>query len=271
MRELTLPGRLIMLPGLGSTSAVFDHQRKAFGDRLETPDFIEHHQGESIAAYAQRWAKKLSRPGDHRPLFIGGVSFGGMLAQEMAMYLEPKPRAVLLIASARTGNTVTPIMQFAELVGRYVPASSFTNTLKLLKLMFAMRDGLDDDDKVTLMSTANQADAAMTKWASSAAVGWPGFTPPSGYPPIHQIHSRHDWVLRPPSPDTPNLQWVDGSRHLLHMTHRTTINRFLFESMLKHCPEAQQAQQEMPSIEDPDTTAERRAMLEGAAAGTPLV
>lgn len=271
MRELTLPGRLILIPGLGSTSAVFDHQRKAFGDRLETPNFIAHQHGESIAAYAQRWAKQLSKPGDQRPLFIGGASFGGMLAQEMAMYLDPKPRAVLLIASARTGDTVTPVMQVAELLGRAVPGNSVNKSMTALKLAFAMADGLDDDDKVRLLTAARQVDPHMTKWASAAAVGWPGFDPPADYPPIHHIHARKDWVLKPPTEDTPDVQWVDGSSHLLHMTHRKTVNRFLFESMLRHCPQAQAAERDEPTIEDPDTTAQRRLNLEGAPAGTPLV
>lgn len=270
MRELTLPGRLILLPGLGSTPAVFDHQRKAFGDRLQTPGFIPHHPGESITVYAQRWAKQLSDPDDGRPLFLAGVSFGGMIAQEMAMHLDPKPRAVMLIASTRTGDSVKPIMQLAELLGRYVPAGSVSKTLWLLKLGFALRDGLDDFDKQRLLQAAREVDPATTRWAGAAAGGWPGFKPPPGYPPIHQIHSRKDWVLKAPGPDTPNVQLVEGSCHLLHMTHRNTVNRFLFDTMMRYCPEAREADTKTPAIEDPDTTAQRRVLLEGAPAGTPL-
>ena len=267
MRELTLPGRLILLPGLGSTAAVFDRQRKAFGDRLETPDFIPHQHGESVAAYAQRWARQLSRPGDKRPVFLGGVSFGGMLAQEMAMYLEPKPRVVMLIASTREPEQVTGVMQFAELMGRYVPTGSVTPALKALKLAFAMRDGLDDDGKKILLSAADQVDPAMTKWGASAAVGWSGFEPPAGYPPITQIHSRRDWVIKPPA-EAPGVHLVEGYSHQLLMCSRTTINRFIFDSIMQVCPELAV---DTPAIEDPETTAQRRLALEGAPAGTPLV
>lgn len=268
MRELTLPGRLILLPGLGSTPAVFDYQRKAFGDRLETPAFIPHEHGESVAGYAQRWAKKLSKPNDDRPLFIGGVSFGGMLAQEMAMHLDPKPRAVLLISTTREPNKVTGIMQLAELMGRFVPTGSVNKSLPLMKLAFALREGLDDDDKGRLMQGAREVDQAMTKWASTVAASWSGYQPPSDYPPVHQIHSRKDWVIKAPSENVPNVELIDGNRHLLHMTHATTVNRFLFEHMLAYCPEAQV---EFPDIEDPHTTAQRRVVLEGQPAGTPLV
>ncbi len=275
MRELTLPGRLILLPGLGSSPAVFDHQRKAFGDRLETPEFIPHERGESVAAYAQRWAKQLSTPGnqgrpnDNRPLFIGGVSFGGMLAQEMAMHLSPRPRAVFLISTTRQANKITGIMQLAELLGRGVPSGSVNQVLPLIKLGFALREGLDDDDKGRLMQGAREVDQAMTKWAAGVAVSWPGFTPPSDYPATHQIHSKNDWVIKAPADGTPNVEIVDGSSHLLHMTHPKTINRFLFEHIMQTCPEINEAQ--TSRIEDPHTTAQRRVMLEGAPAGTPLV
>ena len=268
MRELTLPGRLILLPGLGSTPEVFYHQRKAFGDRLETPAFIPHEPNESVAAYAQRWAKQLSKPNDDRPLFIGGVSFGGMLAQEMATHLNPKPRAVLLISTTREPDKVTGIMQLAELLGRYVPNGSVNKAMSLLILAFAMRDGLDDDDKARLMQAGREVEPAMAKWASGAAVGWPGFKPPSNYPPVHQIHAKRDWIIKAPSDDVPNVERVEGHNHLLHMTHPKTVNRFLFEHVLKYCPEAQV---QFPDIEDPHTTAQRRAVLEGAPAGTPLV
>lgn len=268
MRELTLPGRLILLPGLGSSPAVFDHQRKAFGDRLETPAFIPHEPNESVAAYAKRWAKQLSRPGDERPLFIGGTSFGGMLAQEMARHLSPKPRAVLLISTTREANKVTGIMQLAELLGRGVPTGSVNKTLPLLSLGFALREGLDDDDKGRLMQGARETDQALAKWAGGVAVGWQGYEATSDDPPMYQIHSKKDWVIKAPSAGTPNVELVEGNHHLLHMTHPKTVNRFLFEHVLKHCPEAQV---EFPDIEDPHTTAQRRATLEGAPAGTPLV
>lgn len=268
MRELTLPGRLVLLPGLGSTPDMFYHQRKAFGDRLETPAFIPHKPNESVAAYAKRWARKLSRPGDDRPLVLGGVSFGGMLAQEMALYMEPKPRAVLLISTTREPDKVTPVMQLAQVIGRYVPRMSVNKTLLLLKLAFALREGLDDDDKGRLMQGAKEVDPVMTKWAASVAVGWQGLHPTSDDPPIHQIHAKKDWVIQAPSDHVPNVEWVEGSSHLLHMTHPKTVNRFLFKHVLAVCPEADV---HTPGIEDPHTTAERRVRLEGAPAGTPLV
>ncbi|MGB0767931.1 MAG: alpha/beta fold hydrolase [Phycisphaeraceae bacterium] len=270
MRELTLPGRLILLPGLGSAPDVFHRQRKAFGDRLETPSFIAHRPNESVSAYAKRWARQLSRPGDDRPVFLGGVSFGGMLAQEMAMHLDPKPRAVLLIASASEPDRVTAPLQLAELLGRFVPLNAVGKNLRLMSLVFALRDGLDDDDKSKLMAGARLVDPAMTKWGASVAVGWPGYQPTPNHPPTYHIHAKRDWVIKPPSEALPNVERLGGSSHLLHMTHPKTVNRFLFEHVLKHCSEAEAMQAGSPAIEDPDTTAQRRATLEGQPVGTPL-
>lgn len=266
MRELTLPGRLILLPGLGSSPAVFEHQRKAFGDRLETPAYIPHRRGESVSAYAKRWASQLRRPNETRPVFLGGASFGGMLAQEMALHMDPKPSVVLLISTARQANKVTAVMQLAELLGRAVPTKSINQLMPLGKLAFALREGLDDDDKRRLMK--GDVDPAVTKWASSVAVGWPGFTPPSDYPPTYHIHAKNDWVIKPPSSDTANVELVDSGSHLLHMTHPKTVNRFLFEHILAHSP---MPDAQAPAIEDPHATAQRRAAFERVPAGTPLM
>lgn len=266
MRELTLPARLILLPGLGVGPDIFAPQRKAFGDKLETPDFIPFQGNESIGQYAQRWAEQLNRPGDDRPIFLGGLSFGGMVALEMAAHLQPRPRAVFLIASTREAEQVSLTLQLAQKAGGFMPAGSVGSLRKAMALGWALRDGLDDDGKALFVKCASDIDPAFLKWGAREAVDWPGFTPPADYPPIHQIHGQDDWVLTPPS--APQAALIEEGRHLIHLTHAHTVNRFLFDHILAACPEARV---DAPAIEDPRITARRRLALEGAPAGTPLV
>ena len=60
---------------------------------------------ESLPDYAARMAATIKPSGDS-PLVIGGVSFGGMLAYEMARHM--KADAVVLIASCRTRHGLRP-------------------------------------------------------------------------------------------------------------------------------------------------------------------
>lgn len=270
MRELTLPARLVLLPGLGTTPDIFAPQRRAFGDQLITPAFIPAQGNESIARYAQRWAEQLNpllaQTDDGRPVFLGGLSFGGMIAQELAMYLEPRPRAVLLIASAREGDRLTLAAQLLQRLARLLPPSSKSPARKLLALAWALREGLDDDDKTLFVKSAAAGDPRFFNWGGQEAMDWPGFETPAGYPPVYQVHGSDDWIIRPPSASNATL--IDGGRHLINLTHAHSVNRFLFDHVLKHSPKAQQP---APAIEDPHTTAQRRLLLEGAPAGTPLV
>jgi len=270
MRELTLPARLVLLPGLGSTPDIFEPQRRAFGDQLITPAFIPAQGNESIGRYAQRWAEQLNpllaETDDGRPVFLGGLSFGGMVAQELAMHLEAKPRALLLIATSRRAESITLAAQLAHRAATLLPPSPSGIAHKLLALGWALRDGLDDHAKALFMRSVAGSDNAFLKWGGQEAADWPGFEAPAGYPPVYQVHGSDDWVIKPPS--TNNATLIEGGRHLINLTHAHTVNRFLFDHVLKHTPEAQMPG---PAIENPHTTARRRLMLEGAPAGTPLV
>lgn len=266
MRELTLPGRMILLPGFGCDGRIFGPQRKAFGDRLETPAWITPKPDESIRHYAQRWAKALSRPDDDTPLALGGLSLGGIVAQEMVKFIEPTPRCLLLIATARTPERFSLAVQLSHLLGRFVPQQSANKSAALWALLFALRDGVDDDGKTLLRQMAKDIDPAVLTWAGRAAMDWPGPEAPTpADPPTYQVHGRNDWVIHP-GPEADLL--LDRARHLINHSHAPSINRFLFDKFLQHVPEAQQ---DFPAIENPRTTAQRRLVLEGAPAGTPLM
>ncbi|XAL98413.1 alpha/beta fold hydrolase [Phycisphaeraceae bacterium D3-23] len=266
MQELTLPGRMILLPGYGCDGRVFGPQRRAFGDRLETPDWLKPEAGESIGHYAERWAQLLSKPGDDRPLALGGLSLGGVVAQEMARVIEPTPSVVLLIASTQKPDRWRLPVQLGELFGRFVPAASANKVASLMSLGYAMRDGLDDDGKKLARAMAKDMDPAFIKWAGRAALDWPGVKPTDrAMPPTYHIHGQHDWVID--AADQAD-EVIELGRHTINLTHPSSVNRFLFEHFMKHVPGVQD---EYPDIENPRLTAQRRLVLEGAPAGTPMV
>jgi len=266
MRELTLPGRMILLPGFGCDGRVFGPQRRAFGDRLETPAWITPKPDESIRHYAQRWAEQLSRPGDDPPLALGGLSLGGVVAQEMVKFIEPTPRCLLLVATARKPERFSFAVQLSHLLGRFVPEASANKSAAIWALLFALRDGVDDDGKTLLRQMAKDIDPAVLTWAGRAALDWPGPEAAApGDPPTYQVHGRNDWVIHP----GPEVDLVlDKARHLINHSNAQTVNHFLFDKFLQHVPEAHAP---TPRVEDPHKTIQRRLILEGAPAGTPLV
>lgn len=83
---------ILLLPGLGADTRMFDPLR-AEGLRIQSPPWIDPLPREPLAEYAERFAAAMP---EAAPV-IGGASFGGMLALEMAQRL--RPRTVILLGS----------------------------------------------------------------------------------------------------------------------------------------------------------------------------
>ena len=97
---------VIFLPGLGADGRLFASQREVFPD-LITPPWLPPAPHEDLAQYAVRLAGTLPLI---RPLFLGGCSFGGMAAYEMARIL--KPDALVLMGSVQRPQRDSGVSSF---------------------------------------------------------------------------------------------------------------------------------------------------------------
>ena len=75
--------KMIMLPGMAADERLFEPQRRVFPG-LVVPPWIEPEPREPLDCYARRMASQIDPRG---LVLIGGVSFGGMVALEMAYHL----------------------------------------------------------------------------------------------------------------------------------------------------------------------------------------
>src|SRR3954453_7776604 len=113
---------LLLIPGLGVDGRLFLPQRAIDADVI-TPALPDPVPDESITHYAWRLTRDIE---PRENLWIGGMSFGGMLALEAARYFNP--RGVFLIASTRRGSTHAFLFQ---LLARFTSAIS-TCTIRIL-------------------------------------------------------------------------------------------------------------------------------------------
>jgi predicted esterase len=79
---------LILFAGMGADERLFAPQREAF-PQLVVPKWIEPVPGESLAEYARRFAEYVD-PGVE--CYVGGASFGGFVALEVARHLTASDR-----------------------------------------------------------------------------------------------------------------------------------------------------------------------------------
>lgn len=259
MRELTLPIPLVMLPGLGADGELFVKQRRAFGDdAIIVPEWPEVREDEPLHLFAKRLAERLG-PTLPKRYALCGVSFGGMVAQEMLRFLDQAPAVTLLISSAQT---VDAVPTWATLLGRLAtlpPLALMASCHRLAAVPFAKLNDGDDEAVSIFRGMAKRGDPRMFQWAIRRIADWEG--PPDRSPtapPIYEIHGRDDPILKcqPALAD----HCIPGGKHLIFFTHAKTVNRWVFDHIIAACPEAQA---DYPAIEDPDVTVARRAMLAG--------
>lgn len=121
------------MPGLAASSLIFE-KIKLPEDTFEIHllDWQIPNDKETLTAYAKRMALDVK----HENAVLIGVSFGGVLVQEMAQFLNL--RKVIIISSVKTNLEVPLRMKIAKSTKAYklVPTSLFQNVEILSKFSF---------------------------------------------------------------------------------------------------------------------------------------
>ncbi len=155
------PPPLVLLPGMGADHRMFAPQQLAF-PQLEVPAWITPEPRESLAHYAERLAAGLSLT---KECFLGGASFGGVVALEMACLVQP--RACFLIGSLREPNDLpTSYRRLRSLTGltRWTPAAAWCGLWTLGFALSGIQRGV--------LRQLSEADGRFLSWATRALLDW---------------------------------------------------------------------------------------------------
>jgi pimeloyl-ACP methyl ester carboxylesterase len=230
--------QLILLPGLGSDYRLLEPQREEFS-QLVVPPWIPPLRGESLPHYAARMAETV-RPGDcpdfrgrtpqewdcppvapGSPLVLGGVSFGGMLALEMARHL--KPDAVVLIASCRSPRGLRPIYRAGRRLLPLVPVQAWGVAKLLSGPVVRLRIHVPPARRKLAVAMFKQSDSRFMHWTLHAILNWQP-TPLTGIPVFH-IHGGRDPLI--PARRVTADEIIPDGGHLINVTHGDEVNRFI--------------------------------------------
>jgi alpha/beta superfamily hydrolase len=122
-----------MMPGLAASPAIFE--RIILADTVFETILLEWEiplDNETLTEYAKRITKKITHP---NPVLIG-VSFGGILVQEMAKCIEA--RKVIIISSVKTNLEFPVRMKVAKTTKAYklIPTNLIANIESLSRFSF---------------------------------------------------------------------------------------------------------------------------------------
>ena len=214
-----------LLSGIGADERVFLPQLKGLPNVL-VPGWIEPKPRESLAGYARRMAARVA---PHGPCFVGGASFCGMLALEMARHLEAKCCFLIgSVASPREFPLWLTLPRVAPAVAHVLP---FRPLVRASSLLLTKWPRAFSPCMRAFAEQIAQANPHFLQWATGALLEWKGAEPLTI--PIYRIHGAKDRVL--PLRTSRGIEIIPDGGHMVSLSHGPTVNRFLREKMALHC------------------------------------
>lgn len=217
----------ILLPGLGADAELFFPQQAHFGDRLTVVDDADL-PAASLEQAAATIAERLEHSLDPGKKFVlGGMSFGGSLALEVASRMKHRPVRIALIASNQTAASISTGFRVQRQIGSRLPTALIRHSLGAAAKLFAWREGLDREAAMRLAAMAARADIPALLDGAAAIARWERTENDNrglGIPIVH-LHGRRDWVI--PVAPTHATEILDDGKHLITWTHANAVNDFL--------------------------------------------
>ncbi len=207
---------IYLLSGLGADKRIFD--------RLDLPGFEVHYiewikplPDDTMKSYAQRLSTQIKSP---NPILIG-VSFGGMMATEIATQVAPEK--VILISSARDSNAIPFYFRMLRYlpIHRWIPIRWIKKGNALQNWIFGITQ---NEDKELLRAILAATDPYFLRWAIHQIITWNKGSEPL---PIAQIHGDSDRLLPFRQADFP----VPGGGHLIVHSHAPIISQWIREQI----------------------------------------
>lgn len=177
-------------------------------------DWIQPNQNESIPAYASRLGLTL---GNEQPTIVCGLSFGGIVAQELANCLNAS--ACLLVSTIRTPTELPP---WFRILRSFRPTILMALTQAVGNLAMGWPRSFKTAATWRLSKLGGES-GAWHRWATTAVLAWQP-SPEIGRIPIVQIHGDRDQTFPLRYHKSCYVKEViPGGGHNLTLTHSQEI------------------------------------------------
>ncbi len=206
--------KVYFISGLGADKRIFSLLDLSFCSPVFL-DWLTPSKNESLAGYARRLRQEIP---ESSPSVVG-ISFGGMLATEMAK-ADPKIRAVIL-ASNKTSSEFPYYFKIARLLPVYKlapPPMAKKIAIKYQKIL----GGLTAEKKKILNEIIQDADLGFVRWAIGAILKWKNKVIPENL--VH-IHGTADKLL--PCKYVEAHFRVEGGTHVMPLDQADEVSALL--------------------------------------------
>lgn len=205
--------KVYFISGLGADRRAFSLLDLSFCEAVFI-DWIKPLPDENLKNYALRLRQQIP---DEHPTIIG-ISFGGMLATEMAR-ADDKINAII-IASNKSSDE----FPFYLRIGKYLPLYKWLPS-SLIKISYRFKwiFGVQDKKHTQLLAAIlADVDPAFLKWAIGAILNWKGKVIPRN---VKHIHGTADKLL--PSRYVRADFMIEGGTHLISINRPKEVSTLL--------------------------------------------
>tara|TARA_B100001741_G_C16306655_1_gene483878 strand:+ start:83 stop:706 length:624 start_codon:yes stop_codon:yes gene_type:complete len=203
------------MPGMGASSKIFEYLKFPPQYEIVHLSWFPPFKNELLSSYAKRMSMLVKHT---NPILIG-VSFGGILVQEMTRYIEC--RKVIIISSVKSRNELPRIMKISGSLGlhRLIPSFLIKNIKSLVLLFY----GSKMKKKFLLYEKYfTVRDPEYIFWAINSIINWQGIEAQKD--PIH-IHGSIDRIFKINRIKDPYIK-INGD-HAIILTRHEWFNDFL--------------------------------------------
>ena len=208
---------IYFVPGLAASSRIFEYLE------LPTEQFEIHYldwlvpitQNESITAYAQRMCDRIS----HKNPILVGVSFGGIMVQEMSKLIPTKK--TVIISSVKSKKELPKRLRVAKATKAYklFPTKAVTNLERFAQYAF----GGTAKKRVDLYRKyLSMRDENYLPWAIYNVLHW---QQEEALPEVIHIHGNKDGVF--PIKHIKDCIVIEGGTHVMILNKAHQISKLL--------------------------------------------
>ena len=160
-----IPTTIYLMPGMAASSKIFELIKFPSNYNVIYLKWIKPNKNETIKSYARRMSKFIN---DVYPVLIG-VSFGGILVQEISKHIKVKK--LIIISSVKSKIELSLSMKFAKKTGihRLLPINWIDDLEKLLLFVFGPSIKARVDAYKRYLS---ERDPDYLKWSINQIINW---------------------------------------------------------------------------------------------------
>ena len=205
---------MYVFSGLGADERVF--HKIDFGNyNVVFIKWIPPYKNETLEDYALRLTAQIITA---NPILIG-LSFGGMMAVEVAKHIETEK--IILISSAKNKTEIPFYYRLAGTLGihKIVPTAMLVKANIFTNWFFSNRTV---EDKKMLSAILHDTDPVFLKWAIAKIATWKNVTIHKN---LQHLHGTADRIL-PFKNITTNYK-IDGGAHLMVVSNSEEVSQSL--------------------------------------------